>query len=225
MTEVEPSGTRGDDLLLYTGRFYVAAGLAHALDFATDNRLLSSAGLGSFSELPPIGQALGVVWVLIGLAQPLGTTRAQRQAGVLAYGGWELFLALAGFLVTTDTSGELAWLKTAAIGQAVLGAAYLLLRTLSVSETHSPASDDMVERTSSRSTTPRMLAGRPPEGSRQRGGGSRVERPSGLQQQLEDALGKNAFRAIVILTGVMCYPLMAYGIAMKAAARAAGHDM
>ena len=141
MPEGESIGTKVDDLLIYTGRFYFAAGLAHAVDFATGNKLLSSAGLGSFSELPALGQALGVVWVLIGLAQPLGRTRAQRQAGVVAYGGWELLLALAGFLVTADPSGELAWLQTAAAGQLVLGIAYLLLRSLSLSEKNEPARD------------------------------------------------------------------------------------
>ena len=41
-------------------------------------------------------------------------------------------------------------------------------------------------------------------------------------QLLEKRLGKGAFRAIVICSGVLCYPLMAYGALAKAAARAAG---
>ena len=62
-----------------------------------------------------------------------------------------------------------------------------------------------------------MLAGRRRAKAQQPAGGT-----GGVQQLLEKRLGKGAFRAIVICSGVLCYPLMAYGALAKAAARAAG---
>ena len=38
---------------------------------------------------------------------------------------------------------------------------------------------------------------------------------------MEAQFGKDVFKYLVITTGVLCYPLMGYGVAMKAAARAA----
>ena len=42
-----------------------------------------------------------------------------------------------------------------------------------------------------------------------------------FQQKMEAQFGKDVFKYLVITTGVLCYPLMGYGVAMKAAARAA----
>ena len=61
-----------------------------------------------------------------------------------------------------------------------------------------------------------MLAGRRRAKAQQPAG------TGGVQQLLEKRLGKGAFRAIVICSGVLCYPVMAYGALAKAAARAAG---
>ena len=46
-----------------------------------------------------------------------------------------------------------------------------------------------------------------------------------FQQKMEATFGKDVFKYFVIATGVLCYPLMAYGVAAKAAARAAGVEM
>ena len=46
-----------------------------------------------------------------------------------------------------------------------------------------------------------------------------------FQQKMEAKFGKDVFKYFVIATGVLCYPLMAYGVAMKAAARVAGVEM
>ena len=56
----------------------------------------------------------------------------------------------------------------------------------------------------SRAGAPRMMAG--------------GERRS-LQQRLEERLGKGVFQSLVIATGVLCYPLMAYGVLAKMAER------
>ena len=188
----QPSGTGLDNLLLYTGRFYCAAGLAHGLDFATDNVLLHSAGLGSFEALPFVGQAFGVVWVLIGILQLFTSTRAQREAGIVAYGGWELFLASAGFLITNDSSGEMAWLRMAALGQLLLGICYLVTRSMSAAKTESLSDEALSQNTEGQAqrlkVPPRMLAGRQP-----RGNGNGSESSGGLQQQVEEKLGKSTF--------------------------------
>eukprot|EP00310_Coccolithus_braarudii_P022586 CAMPEP_0183340180 /NCGR_PEP_ID=MMETSP0164_2-20130417/6823_1 /TAXON_ID=221442 /ORGANISM="Coccolithus pelagicus ssp braarudi, Strain PLY182g" /LENGTH=504 /DNA_ID=CAMNT_0025510281 /DNA_START=87 /DNA_END=1601 /DNA_ORIENTATION=- len=56
------------------------------------------------------------------------------------------------------------------------------------------------------------------------GGGGGEGRGEGrsVQERLEDALGKDVFKTFVVTTGVLCYPLMAYGIAMKLAEKGVG---
>ena len=63
-----------------------------------------------------------------------------------------------------------------------------------------------------------MMAGGRSSG---RGGskGSGEAQVGGLQQKLEAALGKELFQSLVVLTGVLCYPLMAYGVLTKMAER------
>ena len=48
-----------------------------------------------------------------------------------------------------------------------------------------------------------MMADRSLEGAQQQQGKDRDERPSGVQQQLVESLGKAAFRALAILTSIM----------------------
>ena len=45
--------------------------------------------------------------------------------------------------------------------------------------------------------------------------GGKEPPPLSFQQKLEEKLGKENFQTIVVLTGVMCYPLMAFGAIMK----------
>ena len=72
-------------------------------------------------------------------------------------------------------------------------------------------------RPSARSAEPQMMAApKRSKGKRD----SKVNEPAGsFQQKLESAFGKDVFKGLVILTGVLCYPLMAYGIIQKAAER------
>jgi hypothetical protein len=39
--------------------------------------------------------------------------------------------------------------------------------------------------------------------------------PGSVQEKLETAFGPDLFRTLVVITGVLCYPLMLYGIAVK----------
>jgi len=72
-------------------------------------------------------------------------------------------------------------------------------------------------RPSARSAEPQMMAApKRSKGKRD----SKVSEPAGsFQQKLENAFGKDVFKGLVVLTGVLCYPLMAYGIIQKAAER------
>ena len=36
-----------------------------------------------------------------------------------------------------------------------------------------------------------------------------------MQSKLEGALGKDVFQSLVVITGVLCYPLMLYGISTR----------
>lgn len=214
-----PSGTKLDDFLVLMGRCYAGAGLAHAADFATGNALPAAAGLPPFALLPPAGQALGIVWVLIGVLQPIASTRAAQQAGLIAYGVYEIILTLAASTATSDPDGNLMRLGAAAGLQAVVGYCFVELRRQSI-EAAAAEAGARGRLASPRMTPPRMLAGRPGRD----GKGDSVEEQS-FQQRMEATLGKDAFKYFVIVTGVLCYPLMAYGVAMKAAARGAGVEM
>ena len=127
-----PSGTKLDDFLALMNKCYCGAGLAHAIDFATGNALPAAAGLEPFALLPPAGQALGVLWVLIGVLQPLAQTRAAQQAAVAAYGVYEIILTLAAQLATTDPDGLATRLGAAAGVQLVVGFCYFELRRQSI---------------------------------------------------------------------------------------------
>ena len=218
-----PSGTKLDDFLVLMGRCYAGAGLAHAADFATGNALPAAAGLPPFALLPPAGQALGVVWVLVGLLQPIASTRAAQQAGLIAYGVYEIILTLAASTATSDPDGNLMRLGAAAGLQAVVGYCFFELRRQSI-EAAAAEAGARGRPVSPRTTPPRMLAGRPAPRPGRDGKGGGVEELS-FQQRMEAKLGKDAFKYLVIATGVLCYPLMAYGVAMKAAARGAGVEM
>ena len=196
------SGTKLDDFLVLMGRCYAGAGLAHAADFATGNALPAAAGLPPFALLPPAGQALGVVWVLVGLLQPLASTRAAQQAGLIAYGAYEIILTLAAWTATSDPDGNLMRLGAAAGVQVVVGYCFVELRRQSIEAAATEAG------ARGRSPPPRMMVGE-----------------QSFQQKMEAKFGKDVFKYFVIATGVLCYPLMAYGVAMKAAGRVAGVDM
>lgn len=221
----EPSlpSTKLDDFLVLMGRCYAGAGLAHAADFATGNALPAAAGLPPFALLPPAGQALGVVWVLIGVLQPIASTRAAQQAGLIAYGAYEIILTLAAWTATSDPDGNLMRLGAAAGVQAVVGYCFVELRRQSI-EADAPKIGAR-----GRSPPPRMMVGRPAPRPGRGGKGDSAERCVGeeqsFQQKMEAKFGKDVFKYFVIATGVLCYPLMAYGVAAKAAARAAGVEM
>jgi len=127
-----------DEFLVLVGRCYGVAGLAHGVDFATGNALPAAAGLAPFAVLPPVGQALGVVWVLLGLVQPLASTRAAQQAGLVAYGVYEIVLTLASWPATTDPDGNLMRLGAAVGVQLLVGYCYVELRRQSLSVDQKP---------------------------------------------------------------------------------------
>mmetsp|Transcript_4683 Transcript_4683/g.11585 ORF Transcript_4683/g.11585 Transcript_4683/m.11585 type:complete len:267 (+) Transcript_4683:79-879(+) len=217
------SGTKLDDFLVLMGRCYGVAGLAHAADFATGNALPAAAGLPPFALLPPVGQALGVVWVLVGILQPIASTRAAQQAGLIAYGAYEIILTLAAWTATSDPDGNLMRLGAAAGLQVFVGYCFVELRRQSIEAAATEAGAR-----GGRSPPPRMMVGRPAPRPGRGGKGGSAERSVGgqsFQQKMEAKFGKDVFKYFVIATGVLCYPLMAYGVAMKAAARVAGVEM
>lgn len=224
--ELPPSGTKLDDFLVLVGRCYAGAGLAHAIDFATANALPAAAGLEPFADLPAAGQAFGVVWVLLGLVQPLAATRETQQAGLIAYGVYEIILTLAASTATADPEGNLARLGAAAGVQAIVAYCYFELKRQSIeaAASASSSSDGGGSRKSgaaARSTAPRMMARGQPgrdKGGKGKGSGKEVQ-VGGLQQKLEEVFGKDLFQSLVVLTGVLCYPLMAYGVLTKMAER------
>ena len=168
----EPSlpSTKLDDFLVLMGRCYAGAGLAHAADFATGNALPAAAGLPPFALLPPAGQALGVVWVLIGVLQPIASTRAAQQAGLIAYGAYEIILTLAAWTATSDPDGNLMRLGAAAGVQAVVGYCFVELRRQSIEA----AAPKIGAR--GRSPPPRMMVGRPAPRPGRGGKGDSAER-------------------------------------------------
>lgn len=127
-------GTKLDDFLVLLGRCYAVAGAAHAVDFATANALPAMAGLPPFGALGPVGQALGVAWCALGLAQPLAADRASRTAGVLAYGAYEIALTLAASAAVADgdVQAAAAQLGAAAGVQAVVAFCFWELRRQSI---------------------------------------------------------------------------------------------
>jgi hypothetical protein len=218
--ELPSSGTKLDEFLTLLGRCYAGAGVAHAVDFATANALPAAAGLVPYTALPPAGQAMGVLWCLLGMVQPLATSRSSQETLAIAYGVYEIILTLAASTLTSDPDGTLGRLGAAAGLQAVVYFCYVELRRQSVEIT------EVDEQRSSagkrRAPELRMLASKPPtKGSKAgaRPAGKKVSKPTAeprsVQQQLEDQFGEGAVKSFVILTGVLCYPLMAYGIAMK----------
>ena len=198
--ELPSSDTKLDDFLQLLGRSYAVAGLAHAADFATGNTLPTAAGLPPFVEIGPLGQAMGVFWCFLGLVQPLAAERAPRRALAIAYGVYEIVLTLGAGIVTTDPDGTPMRLAAAAAVQALVAFCYyeLLQSMIEVSSDPSPKA--------TRRGSPMMKAGRK---------SSEPEKSRSFQQVLEDSLGKGLFKSLVILTGVLCYPLMLYGVAMK----------
>ena len=218
--ELPTSGTKLDEFLTLLGRCYAGAGVAHAVDFATANALPAAAGLVPFTALPPAGQAMGVLWCLLGMVQPLATSRSSQETLAIAYGVYEIILTLAASTLTSDPDGTLGRLGAAAGLQAVVYFCYVELRRQSVEIT------EVEEQRSSagkrRAPELRMLVSKPPTKGPQAGArpaGKKVSKPTAeprsVQQQLEDQFGEGAVKSFVILTGVLCYPLMAYGIAMK----------
>lgn len=240
-TELPESGTKLDDFLVLVGRCYAGAGIAHAVDFATGNALPAAAGLVPFAELPVAGQAFGVVWVLLGIVQPLASTRAQQQAGLIAYGVYEIILTLAAATATSDPDGTVGRLAAAAGVQAIVYYCYVELKRQSIEaaaeESSAAARSPAKARGSARSSAPRMMAGARPGKNRSRSAKSGKSGKSGkgsngaivfkgaageklsLQQKLEEVFGEDLFKGIIFTTGVLCYPLMGYGILTKMAER------
>ena len=215
--ELPSSGTKLDEFLTLLGRCYAGAGVAHAVDFATANALPAAAGLVPFTALPPAGQAMGVLWCLLGMVQPLATTRSLQEVLAIAYGAYEIILTLAASTITSDPDGTLGRLGAAAGLQAVVFFCYVELRrqSLELAETEVQSSAGGKRRASGL----QMMAPKPSKksstgSSRRRGEEPKAEARS-VQERLEDQFGEGAFKSFVILTGVLCYPLMAYGIAMK----------
>lgn len=219
--ELPSSGTKLDEFLTLLGRCYAGAGLAHAVDFATANALPAAAGLVPYTALPPAGQAMGVLWCLLGMVQPLATSRSSQETLAIAYGVYEIILTLAASTLTSDPEGTLGRLGAAAGLQAVVYFCYVELRRQSVEITEV---DEQRSSSAGKRRAPelRMLASKPPTKDSKAGArpaGKKVSKPTAeprsVQQQLEDQFGDGAVKSFVILTGVLCYPLMAYGIAMK----------
>ena len=213
LAELPPSGTKVDEFLSLMGKCYCAAGIAHAADFASGNALPAAAGLGPFASLPMEGQALGVFWVLIGVIQPLASTRAAQQALVAAYGAYEIILTLAASTATSDPDGNLMRLGAAAGLQLIVGFCYYELRKQSLEAAAAEKKTSVAGRRQRIGAAPRMMASERPAAKMRRGG--KEPPPLSFQQKLEEKLGKDNFQAIVVLTGVMCYPLMAFGAIMK----------
>lgn len=141
-SQLPPSGTKLDDFLLLLGRCYGAAGVAHAIDFATGNALPAMAAVPPFQALPPAGQAMGVFWCLIGAAQPLASDRAQQKALAAAYGVYEILLTVASGAVTNDPEGTTVRLAAAAGLQAVVFYCYVELRRQSLQPATTRAKSD-----------------------------------------------------------------------------------
>ena len=132
LKELPPSGTKLDDFLQLLGRCYAVAGVAHAADFATANALPAMAAVPPFVSLPLAGQAMGVIWCLIGAVQPLAGDRPSRTALAAAYGIYEIVLTVASGVITSDPDGT-AMRLAAAIGvQAVVASCYVVLKQQSI---------------------------------------------------------------------------------------------
>ena len=173
------SGTKLDDFLVLMGRCYAVAGLAHAADFATGNALPAAAGLPPFALLPPAGQALGVVWVLVGILQPIASTRAAQQAGLIAYGAYEIILTLAAWTATSDPDGNLMRLGAAAGLQVFVGYCFVELRRQSIEAAATEAGAR-----GGRSPPPRMMVGRPAPRPGRGGKGGSAERSAAWSNAL-----------------------------------------
>ncbi|GMH57984.1 hypothetical protein TrST_g7726 [Triparma strigata] len=135
--ELPPRGTKLDEFLVLVCRCYAGAGLAHAVDFATANKLPAAAGLVPFAELPPLGQALGVLWVVVGvgqLAASEGGSRAMQQAGLILYGAYEIALTVAAWSITNDPDRNLSRLGAAAGVQLAVAFCFVELRRQSMNE-------------------------------------------------------------------------------------------
>ena len=206
-TELPPSGTKLDEFLQLLGRCYACAGIAHAADFATANALPAASGLLPFSQQSATGQALGVVWCLLGVVQLISNDRAQQQGLLAAYGVYEIVCTLAASTVSADPEGAPLRLSAAAGLQAIVAYCYFELRRQSLEAAALDRGPAIARR-----------------GGRRGGDGSRMslkqkpelpEPPKSFQEQLEKRFGKDLFRAIVILTGVCCYPLMLLGAINK----------
>lgn len=216
--DLPPSGTKLDDFLQLLGRCYAGASVAHAVDFATANALPAAAGVLPFAQMAPAGQAMGVVWCLVGFAQLLGTDRGSRQVLAIAYGAYEIVLTLATGAVTSDPGNLPLRLGAAAGLQAVVYYCYVQLRQKSLDEANAEAAPRASGR-GRRAAAPKMMAPRTRSGqdkSPARGRGApKDEPPKSFQEKMEDAFGKDIFKGLVVLTGVLCYPLILYGIASK----------
>jgi hypothetical protein len=193
--------------------------VAHAVDFATANALPAAAGVLPFAQMTPAGQAMGVVWCLVGFAQLLGNDRGSRQALAIAYGAYEILLTLATGAVTSDPSNLPVRLGAAAGLQAVVYYCYVQLRQKSLDES---ADAQPAPRASNRgrgAAAPKVLAARTRPGQTKspvRGRGApKAQPPKSFQERLEDAFGKDLFKGLVFVTGVLCYPLILYGIVNK----------
>jgi len=227
--ELPPSGTKLDEFLVLIGRCYAGASVAHAVDFATANALPAAAGVVPFAQMTPAGETLGVIWCLVGFAQLLGQDRDSRKALAIAYGAYEIVLTLATGAVTSDPA-NLPLRLGAAVGlQAVVYYCYVQLRQQLIDAAAEAAEAARQKPATSRfgwrrAAAPKMMAPRPragqsktaPAGGRRsavgRRGSPEEEAPTSVQEKLEAAFGKDLFRSLVVLTGVLCYPLMLYGM-------------
>ena len=176
MAGAPPSGSKLDEFLVLLGRCYAGAGLAHALDFATANALPAAAGLPPFAELSFAGRALGVLWVAVGLVQPLASKRSTQQTALAAYGIYEVALTLAAQSATSQPEGLPTRLGAAVGVQLVVGLCYVELRRQSMEAAAAEAPLASLGAKRSRSP-PRMLAGqntpsRPKRDGSSKGGGA-----------------------------------------------------
>ena len=90
---------------------------------------------------------------------PLASTRTAQQAGLVAYGGYEILLTLPSWTATSDPGGNLARLGAAVGVQLVVGYCFVVLRRQSL---EAAASARPANTAGKRSGSPRMMAGPPP---------------------------------------------------------------
>lgn len=221
--ELPKEPTKLDDFLTLLGRMYAGASVVHALDFATTNALPALAGVPAFGEMTPPAQAMAALWCLLGFAQLLGSSRDSRQVLALAYGGYEVALVLATGAITSDPTNLPIRLGVAIGLQAFVYYCYVTLRAQSIEEAGTKELSPP-QGAGRGSFSPKMMAPRtPPRGKGSRSlrdrGISRVssedQAPKSFQENMEKLFGRDLFQALVVLTGVLCYPLMLYGIATK----------